>query len=224
MRADEAPPCECRLPHYRDALPSADTDRPLSSADASCPLTPVARAYVRAVPQPYPSVTLPHANAYAVVPGQLLAGEYPGAPTPTAARAKVRRHLEAGVRLFVDLTEEGELAPYAHLVAEESEALGVDARHVRFAIPDAGVPADRALMEQVVAAMHTPGAYVHCWGGIGRTGTAVGCYLRDEGLGPDAALAEVQRLYGGMEKAHRRPQSPETEAQRAYVRQWAEPL
>src|SRR5690606_30189798 len=35
-------------------------------------------------------------------------------------------------------------------------------------------------------------AYVHCWGGIGRTGTVVGCYLVCRGLSGDEALERVQ--------------------------------
>src|SRR5688572_20285195 len=57
----------------------------------------------------------PHLNSYWVRPGLLLAGEYPGAFDEAWARRKIRRMLEAGIRVFVDLTEEGELAPYDHL-------------------------------------------------------------------------------------------------------------
>ena len=32
--------------------------------------------------------------------------------------------------------------------------------------------------------------YVHCWGGIGRTGTVVGCWLVRHGMTGDEALAE----------------------------------
>ena len=161
-------------------------------------------------------------------PGLVIAGEYPGAPDPEAARARVRAHLAAGVRTFVDLTEEGELAPYAGLVAHEAARLGVEAAHVRVPIRDVDVPSSpdvtaRALDVVEAAAADRPAVYVHCWGGVGRTGTVVGCLLRRRGMGGDRALAETARLYATVEKAARRPESPETEAQRAYVRDWAEP-
>ena len=38
--------------------------------------------------------------------------------------------------------------------------------------------------------------YVHCWGGIGRTGTVVGCHLVEQGMTADQAL-EQARQYGG---------------------------
>lgn len=82
----------------------------------------------------------PHLNSYWVRPGLLLAGEYPGAFEEAWARRKVRRMLEVGIRVFVDLTEEGELAPYDYLVREEARALGVDGEHLRFPIRDVCIP------------------------------------------------------------------------------------
>jgi hypothetical protein len=42
----------------------------------------------------------PDPNTYWVVPGKLLAGEYPGAQDPEGARRLLRRFLQAGVRSF----------------------------------------------------------------------------------------------------------------------------
>ena len=53
----------------------------------------------------------PIPDAYWVVPGQLLAGEYPGAKDTAAARRKLRLFLDAEFTFFLDLTEEGELRP-----------------------------------------------------------------------------------------------------------------
>jgi hypothetical protein len=51
----------------------------------------------------------PDPNTYWVVPGKLLAGEYPGARDPEESRQRLRKFLAAGVRHFIDLTEAGEL-------------------------------------------------------------------------------------------------------------------
>ena len=64
--------------------------------------------------------------------------------------------------------------------------------------------------------------YVHCWGGVGRTGTVVGCWLVRHGRTGDEALDQVADWWQSMEKADRR-RSPETREQRTYVREWAEP-
>ena len=63
--------------------------------------------------------------------------------------------------------------------------------------------------------------YVHCWGGVGRTGTVVGCCLVRRGFDGDAALRQVQVLFAGTRKGRRTGRaSPETPEQVAYVRSW----
>ena len=64
--------------------------------------------------------------------------------------------------------------------------------------------------------------YVHCWGGIGRTGTVVGCHLVRHGLTGDEALAALAAMYRVVDKYYRRPQSPETPEQFRWVREWVE--
>ena len=56
----------------------------------------------------------PIEHCYWVVPGKVLAGEYPR--DLTAAVSKLARLTDAGVTAFIDLTEDGELKPYAHLL------------------------------------------------------------------------------------------------------------
>lgn len=60
--------------------------------------------------------------------------------------------------------------------------------------------------------------YVHCWGGVGRTGTVVGCYLVRSGLSGDEALARIRQLRRNEATANR--PSPETDEQRNMVRSW----
>ena len=45
---------------------------------------------------------------YWVVPGKLLAGEYPRYLDEESSREKVRKLTDAGVTAFIDLTVEGE--------------------------------------------------------------------------------------------------------------------
>ena len=54
----------------------------------------------------------PLPNSYWVVPGRVLAGEYPAAPEIAETRVRLARLLDAGVSCFVDLTQPDELAPY----------------------------------------------------------------------------------------------------------------
>ena len=66
--------------------------------------------------------------------------------------------------------------------------------------------------------------YLHCWGGIGRTGTAVGCHLVRSGQSGVEALATIAELWRGVSEQKRRdfPESPQTRAQREFVNAWVE--
>jgi protein-tyrosine phosphatase len=159
----------------------------------------------------------------------LFAGEYPGGVRRENALARIRQLVNEGVTTFIDLTTPEDaalgLAPYEHLLSDCSPELV----HHRFAIPDMGIPAGPETMRAVLDLIRREKAagkvcYVHCWGGIGRTGTAVACWLVERGMAPDAALARVQQLYEShmsLEKRERYPHSPQQPAQLAYVRNWA---
>ncbi len=64
---------------------------------------------------------------------------------------------------------------------------------------------------------------MHCWGGIGRTGTVVGCYLVHRGLTGEAALARLAAWWRTVPKSALYPRSPQTDEQVAYVLGWREP-
>jgi hypothetical protein len=166
----------------------------------------------------------PIADSYWVLPGQLLAGEYPGDLEDEQARYKLRRLLEAGITLFLDLTEEGEhaLRPYAHLLQKEAAALGRSATHFRLPIPDYGAPSSaqmKRIMDLLDAGLQSEQIiYVHCYGGIGRTGTVVGCFLVRHGLSGEAALAHIAALRRDTPDSWKH--SPETDKQRQMVLGW----
>jgi len=162
----------------------------------------------------------PIEGSYWVEPGRLLAGPYPAAQTEEDTRARLRAILNAGVSVFVDLTEPHEYAPYMPLALEEAGRLGHRVRHVRLPIVNFDVPQPehmRAILDTIGAALFAGEVvYVHCMGGIGRTGTTVGCWLVRGGQTAEDALSMIERLRGdGIE-------SPETPQQFAFVRAWRE--
>ncbi|MDX9980504.1 MAG: ADP-ribosylglycohydrolase family protein [Lentisphaeria bacterium] len=166
----------------------------------------------------------PIPNSYWVVKDRLAAGEYPGAVSPDEARPRLRQFLAAGIRVFLDLTEEGELVPYAPFLKEEADRLGIEAEWIRLAIPDVSVP-QVSHMRRILAAIReamdggSP-VYVHCWGGVGRTGTVVGCHLVESGLSGPEALKRLADLWQNVEKRWRRPRTPETKEQEEFVLNW----
>ena len=64
--------------------------------------------------------------------------------------------------------------------------------------------------------------YLHCWGGIGRTGTTVGCYLVRQGKTADEALEQLVYMVAGVPKSQVHPHSPETREQVNFIRSWVE--
>ena len=169
-----------------------------------------------------PAVPIP--ESYWVEPGLLLAGEYPGSADPVEATRRLRAMLVAGVTDFVDLTQPGELEPYEEPLVKLAARGGV--RYRRFPVPDFGVPRSGEVMNAILdvledAVANGRTAYVHCFGGVGRTGTAVGCWLVRQGRSGDEALRVLAARYGAMPKSrHRKPRSPETPEQEAWIRSW----
>jgi hypothetical protein len=64
--------------------------------------------------------------------------------------------------------------------------------------------------------------YLHCWGGIGRTGTTVGCYLVRHGLTGVQALAQIAEWWKDVPKSVYYPRSPETDRQVEFIMKWEE--
>ena len=167
----------------------------------------------------------PIPDSYWVVDGLLLAGEYAGASTAARARHKLEALLDAGIRTFFDLTEEGELSPYDDMLRELARDRAIAVSHERMPIRDLGVPDPSdlyALLARIAIniAEGTP-SYVHCWGGVGRTGTVIGCWLVEhQAMDGNDALTRIEELRRDLPDSGRR--SPETDEQCALVRGWAE--
>ena len=166
----------------------------------------------------------PIPDSYWVQSGRLLAGEYPGALQDERARQKLRQLLRAGVSFFLDLTEEGEYAlkPYAPFIHKEAAALGCSTEHHRRPIRDMETPTQEemaGILDTIDAALDTGHTvYVHCYGGIGRTVTVIGCYLVRHGRSGEEAMEEIARLRQETPDGWKR--SLETEAQREMVLNW----
>jgi protein-tyrosine phosphatase len=169
----------------------------------------------------------PHENCYWVVPGRLMAGEYPIAIREEDGLRKLSAIVAAGIGHFIDLTQTRDpLEPYVqmlHKVVDQAcHAPGYD----RFAITDMGIPDSPSLMNAVLDRIDGLLAknrvtYIHCWGGIGRTGTVVGCWLVRQGQSGEHALDTIAGHWSTVAKRFRYPQSPQTDEQCDYVLQWA---
>jgi len=164
---------------------------------------------------------------YPIELGKLYGGEYPGDLKSNSARIRLRHLIGVGVRTFVDLTASADrMTPYEGLLAELEDEAGAPLRRISLPIADMGVPESAETMQAILktirqSSSQAPAVYVHCWGGIGRTGTVVGCWLRECGYDAESALKRVQSLYSGhMPKVSFHPESPQTLEQKDYIRFW----
>jgi len=169
----------------------------------------------------------PFERCYWVRPQRLLAGCHPGDIDPKKANRSLRALHQAGIRTCIDLTEGSELdfegrqlLRYDEKWINLSPALNT---YLRSPVRDGHVPSEgqiRAILDFIAAEIERGRAvYVHCLGGLGRTGTVVGCWLARHGIasGP-AVLEKIQELR--KNDPTRRLASPQTEVQRAMVMSW----
>lgn len=155
----------------------------------------------------------PIEHSYCVLPWKIYAGEYAGdLKNPLE---KVSRLVQFGITHFIDLTEEGELKPYAHLLPEKCI-------HNRFAIKDTNVPNKcddvRKLLAYIMNVINNPNhkVYIHCWGGVGRTGTIVACLYEYLGEDFDMAMQHLHQSFSQCPKSQWR-KSPENQVQIDFI-------
>ena len=144
-----------------------------------------------------------------IVPGQIIAGRHPCASGREYAPAVVDELARSGVTLFLDLTHDGELEPYADLIPPH-------ARYRQMSIQDFSVPTLHGLvdtLDAIDAELDAGGlVFVHCWAGCGRTGVVVGSWLVRHGADPNDALRLIADARGSA--------CPQTIEQRMVVLAW----
>ena len=166
------------------------------------------------------------ANSYWVLPGRFLAGRYPCSVDEDEACGRLRWLLEQGIDFLIDLTEAGEagLVPYTALLSKEAAGVGREVSHTRLSIPDMCTPSPRQMrrildkLDEALQLGRT--VYLHCYGGIGRTGTVVGCYLVRHGMSGPQAIAQIAQ-WRSLTPDGWKP-SPETRPQTDLVLRWAQ--
>ena len=172
----------------------------------------------------------PFARSYWVIPGKLLAGCYPDTQNTDEAEQKLRALLNSGIRFIVNLMEVDEMdhggsdfVPYEETFASLAQDLSISVACARHPIRDLSVPTNAGMiriLDEIDEAIYggLP-VYVHCWGGVGRTGTVVGCYLvRHQIATQSEVLDKIKHLRRNDPTASR--YSPETELQTQMVVSW----
>jgi hypothetical protein len=174
------------------------------------------------------TIDRPISESYWVEPGRFLAGEYPAAPYVGRARERLVKLLDTGINTFIDLTFPNELPSYQLLLLEQARLRGIEVQYTRMSILDRSIPTEATMtgilntIDSALAAGRN--LYLHCWGGIGRTGTTVGCYLVRRGLTGEQALAQLAQWWKDVPKSAYYPRSPETNRQVEFILQWGKDL
>lgn len=157
-------------------------------------------------------------HRYWVRPHTFLAGEYP----TLAGNAHLATLTAAKISAVINLVEAHEMAALGDYRAAWNALTAQPITVFHAPIRDMDVPSSaqmHTMLDQIdafLAAHHS--IYVHCWGGFGRTGTVVGCWLVRHGMTGDAALAHLNTLR--QHSPHAAHPAPEREHQRAFVRAW----
>ena len=158
-----------------------------------------------------------------------MAGEYPIKADEASARRRIEKYLDCGITYFVDLTNIGEKPQYESILKTVATSKGLESwGYIRLPIQDFGIPSKEEMInilntiDKAISKKHK--VYVHCRGGIGRTGTTVGCYLARHGPFKygEEALDEVNRLFQNSGRSYESSYSPETREQMDFVTTWEE--
>ncbi len=178
------------------------------------------------------SQPVPFSRSYWVVPGKLLAGYYPGDLDTSKMEKKLKGLLQAGIRYVINLMEEDEqnwdgkrFRSYEDDIKRYARQEEVEITLVRRPIEDLSAPTPeylRNILDDIDNAIsQNKPVYIHCWGGKGRTGTVVGCYLARHGYawGQDVLSLIHELRQNDPEVYHA---SPETRQQRDMVTSWRE--
>lgn len=95
--------------------------------------------------------------------------------------------------------------------------------HTRFPIRDVSIPDEcksvYELMEKLELVLTNPSSkiYIHCWGGVGRTGVIVGCYYVYHDETYKQAISHLRERFKQCPKSEHR-QTPETRDQEEFIK------
>lgn len=175
--------------------------------------------------------SIPFKNAYWVSHGRLMAGEYPLSFNTEQSIKRLQSLFSHGIRHIIDLTEPDEiyrLGPmhpgYAELVERVAQSMELNVDYTLMPVCDFDVPRRETMvrildMTDKEIASGRP-VYVHCWAGIGRTGTVVGTWLVRHGHPADYTLLEtIKQMRMHTDTAFM--ESPQSRDQRHLILSWA---
>ncbi len=180
-----------------------------------------------------PKKAVPTERCYWVVDDLLLAGAYPGHANPKAHQDRIAKLWDAGMRTFINLMEEDELnkddkpfVRYDDILRQRADKLDGRIAHLRFPIKDGWVTtADRmrSILDAIDLSLSQKiPTYIHCFGGMGRTGTVICCWLLRHGYTTKDNVLPLLKDLREADLLRADWPAPENEEQRQFVLTWPE--
>ena len=180
-----------------------------------------------------PRSNTPRPRTYWVLDAMFLAGAFAGKPDPQDQIVRLSGLLDAGIRTFINLMEEDErnpqgmlFAPYDGVLSELASRVEDPIECLRFPIQDRHITTHER-MTSILDAIDSSiqrnrPVYVHCFGGIGRTGTVVGCWLLKHGHATKENVFHVLSELRQADTERSWREAPENDTQKRFVLDWAQ--
>lgn len=173
---------------------------------------------------------IPFKRSYVVIPGKLIAGYYLGSNSKIKTVQKLTALANVGVNHIIDLVEKDEFTVDGMRVNQyektlnELIALGkVELTYESLSIQDMSVPSTGRMREILDSIdkhnFQGETVYIHCFGGFGRTGTVVGCFLKRHGMVNNDNYHEMISYLRRTEEQADRP-SPQRQIQHDFIKKW----
>ena len=174
----------------------------------------------------------PFKQAYWVVADKFMAGYYPGYGDSEIVQLQLKSLLKSGIRHFISLMRPDEIKwfgkpiiPYEDQARSIARTLGCSVSFDRIPIKDMWIPTRIEMFEILDKIDKNIQAgkpvYLHCLGGVGRTGTVVGCYLVRHGYASGQKVLKLIQQLRQNTATHDRS-SPESNPQIDLVLSWVE--
>ena len=223
--------------HCAESMPQASTACLRPQCDKSKGFggraTTIERIMLVSKPYKIPKIAVPLERCYWVVESLLLAGAYPGHPDSHAHTKRISGLWEAGMRTFINLVEEDEtnhtgqaFVRYDDVLRELAVKNKDRIAHLRFPVPDRKITTHdrmRSILDAIDLSLdkNIP-VYVHCFGGIGRTGTVICCWLLRHGLASKDNVLSLLTTLRQTDLQRATWPAPENKNQCQFVLDWPE--